>query len=249
MTFRTIGRRGFHVLSKKSFNEQIINLVPSGSIVWRFNNTSTLVNIKGDAALNGTVVGSPSLVDSPFGTNQGLAMNANGKKVTISTNASLTALANATSYTVLMRLRLAASPGNTIRGLFYYANSSTHNVTISTLDKLDANRGAASVAGRGLSTPSITEGSNVFVAAVFNPADKSNAYRLYQGASTLAEMALSTDTAASGALTSFAGQQLNVCDRTLNDANILAEMVDLFIYTPSGMTLTELNAITAITPK
>jgi len=248
MTFRTVARRGFLTFPEKTWTQEIVNLVPSGSIVWRFDNTSTITNLAGNSALNGTVNGSPSLVDSPFGPNQGLALDANGKKVIVTTNASLTTLANSTSHTIIARLRLAASPGNTSRQILNYANASSFFVSITPLDKLNVIRGADTTAGAALSTDSVIEGSNNWIAVVFNPADKPNAFRLYQGATSLSEMALAIDTAAVGALTNFAGQQLNVGDRSLNDINVRAEMFDLFIYTPSGMTQNELNAIIDVTP-
>lgn len=248
MAFRTVARRGYYNLNKRTWQETVVSLVPTGSIVWRLNNTTTITNLKGNSLLNGTVQGTPSLIASPFGNDQGLVLDANGKKVIIATNATLTALANATSYTIMARLRLAASPGNTIRAIMYFANSASHNFQITTIDKLQIARGAATTSASAISTPSITEGSNVWVAAVFNPADKPNAFRLYQGATTLSEMALSTDIAAVGALNNLAGQQMNMGDRTLNDLGIRAEMADLFIYTPSGMTLADMTKITDVTP-
>lgn len=249
MTFRTVPRRGYFNLNKKTWQETVVALVPTDSIVWRLNNTSTITNLKGNSALNGTVQGSPSLVNSPFGNSQGLALNADGRKVIISTNASLNTLSAAASFTIMMRLNLSSSASGT-RFFMSYANTS-FNIQMGDANKLTARLGSTTTPtgdALAISTPNITEDANNWVAAVYNAADKLLAWKLYQGSPTLSLMALSTDTALSAARPSYAGNQFNLGDRSLNDNSIIASMFDVFIYTPNELSLATMTLITDATP-
>lgn len=224
----------------------LLTLTTAG-FIGRLNATDTINNIGGSDALDGTVQGSPSLVNSPFGTNQGLALDANGKRLRMANSATVVALGNAASFTVIARLRLAASPGNTSRYIYSFENSN-HRLAININDTLDLIRTSSGTAARAISSGTIPEGSNVKVASVFNPADKPNGIRLYSGATSFSEMALGTDTTMTGTLGAITTQNLFFGDRALGDVSVLAEMCDFVAKVPVGMTLAQLNVVAARIP-
>ncbi len=225
-----------------------LQTLTQGGFARRLNSNSSLPNQMPDADFNITTInGSPSLINSPFGTNQGLVLDANGKWVRIGNNADLAALGNAVSYTIIARFRLAASPGNTTRFIYSY-DSTNHNVQISAGDKLTARLNSTTTPtgdALAVSTASIAEGSNTKIAAVYNPADKALGWRLYNGATTVSEMALTTDNALTVTRGAISTQALYFGDRAAGggDRNILAEMFDFVAYVPIDMTLTQLNVV------
>lgn len=240
------------LLEQQTLQGYLAGLGGANAIVFRLNSTSALINLAGNANLNATTInGSPALVDSPFGTNQGLALNANGKWARVPNGADAVTLGNTASYTIMARFRLAASPGNTTRFVYSW-DSANHNLTISVADKLSAIRTSnGGTDAQAASTASIPEGSNIAVAEVFNPADKPNGIRLYSGTTSYSEMALTTDTTLTVALGQINTQNLYVGDRSNagGDRNILAEMFDFFAYLPVGMTLAQLNTALSMLPK
>jgi hypothetical protein len=232
----------------ETLQSYLAGLTGGAGLMFRLNSTTTVLNQLPTANLDGTVQGTPSLVDSPYGEDQGLALDANGKRIRVANHAAVASLGNAASFTVIARLRLASSPGNTTRMIYSFENSN-HSLSISTADKLSALRSSAGgTNGSALSTDSIAHGSNVMVASVFSPADKSNAFRMYTGATTFAEMALTTDVTLTVALGQMTTQNLYFGDRALGDFGLMAEMCDVLAFVPIGMTLAQLNGFAALLP-